>query len=341
MNYIGLDVHKRFIQVQQMDDDGALISSMNIATCQSNLSAFLDELESSSAICFEASGSYWWISQLLQAHPNVAELKVVDPRRSRKLAEELSVLCGYGRAKNDRIDAEMLAELHRRGMAPAIHLPTPEQLEMRTLNRHRIYLVQQSTRASAVIQALLCMHGVRISTEALRKEFKQQQPHLQTLPGYVRLCITQLLEQIRLYHQQIGDCEVELDRLLPPSHPQIKLLISAPGVGIMVARTIISEIFSIEHFADPDCLISYGGLAPVTAVSAGKKGVVKLNRHCNYYLKYAFMVAAHGARSYPQYRKKYQQDVKKHGKTRAKFNLARRIIKAIYWMLTRQQPFRA
>ena len=51
------------------------------------------------------------------------------------------------------------------------------------------------------------------------------------------------------------------------------------------------------------------------------------------------MTAAHAARTHPKYRRKYDRDVKKYGKTIAKLNLARRIAKAVYWMLTRQQPF--
>ena len=86
--------------------------------------------------------------------------------------------------------------------------------------------------------------------------------------------------------------------------------------------------------------MSYSGLAPVMKESAGKKGTIKLNRFCNYYLKYAFIGAAHSARHHPRYKRKYEQDVKRHGKIIAKLNLARRLAKAVYWMLTRQQPFR-
>jgi hypothetical protein len=83
----------------------------------------------------------------------VAHLNVVDPRRSRSLSAELSVQAGYGRAKNDRIDTEMMAEQNRRGLAPTIHVPTPEQLHRRTLNRHRFVLVKESLGCSPSISA--------------------------------------------------------------------------------------------------------------------------------------------------------------------------------------------
>jgi len=339
MYYTGLDIHKERTQIQHMDGDGTLGISMNIPTEAKSLLAFLEQLDAPTAVCLEATGSSWWISRLLMDHPRVARLAVVDPRRSRHLAEELSVQSGYGRAKNDRIDAEMLAELLRRDIAPAIHLPGEGQMECRALCRHRLSLVQQRTRACSRIQAILTSQGVRICTRLLLEDLEAQQAAFQRLPGYAQFSITDLLNQIRLYQQQIDAGEIKLNKLLPPEDPQVLRLLSAPGIGPILARIIICEISDIARFREPKYLISYAGLAPVVAESAGKRGRVALNPHCNHYLKYAFMMAAHAARRHPRYRHKYQKDVKYHGKIRAKINLARRIAKAVYWMLTRQQCF--
>ncbi len=147
---------------------------------------------------------------------------------------------------------------------------------------------------------------------------------------------------MRQIEHHIPACEKLIDRLLPSSHPQMKQLITAPGIGIVLARIIYTEIFDIAYFKGHyKYLISYSGLAPMESESAGKKGMVKLNHFSNHFLKYAFVEAAHHARSHPKYRRKYEQDVKKHGKIRAKLNLARRLVKAVYWMLARQQPFKA
>ncbi len=117
------------------------------------------------------------------------------------------------------------------------------------------------------------------------------------------------------------------------------LLMTAPGIGPVIARIVATEILNITYFEGPEYLISYSGLAPMDCDSDGKKGPIKLNRHCNYYLKYAFLQAAHNAWDHPHFRRKYERDLKKSGKTIAKFNLARRRIKSVYWMLLRQQPY--
>ncbi|MFQ5753508.1 MAG: IS110 family transposase [bacterium] len=340
MYYTGCDAHSKITQLQHMDEDGALGLSMVVATTPEGLSDFLARLDAPTEITFEASRGYWWLHEFFKSHPKVSKVHVVDPRRSRVLAQELSVLSGYGRAKNDRIDTEMLAEQTRRGLAPTIQIPTAEQFELRTLNRHRLIIVEQRTSAASRIHGILSMHGVSISLSELINNSESRNKLYNSLPEYVQFVTNNLIEQIHLFEGQIQYCENELEKLLPESHPDINILMTAPGFGPVFSRTVKTEILDIHYFKAPKYLISYSGLAPVDHESAGKKGPISLNRHCNYYLKYAFVGAAHNARTHVRYRQKYELDVKKHGKIQAKLNLARRLAKTVYWMLIRQQPYK-
>jgi transposase len=337
--HTGCDAHNKTCNFQHISDDGAIGLKMRVNTNEDSIHRFLDLLDAPTTMALEAGRNYWWLSQLFEAHPKVTKVHVVDPRRSRKLAEELSVISGYGRAKNDRIDAEMLADQTRRGLSPTIHVPTPSQLETRSLNRHRYTLIINRTRFENSVQSLLAMHGVKTTNNNLLTKPDWKEKIMQRVPDYVRFIIEQLLAQIVFLNEHIEPCERELNKRLPNSHPQIKILISVPGIGIILARTIYTEIMDINYFKEPKYLVSYSGLAPIANESGDRKGCVKLNRHCNYYLKYAFIMAAHHASGHVNYHKKYEYDVKKHGKTIAKLNLARRITKTVYWMLTRQQLY--
>ncbi|MDZ7360354.1 MAG: IS110 family transposase [candidate division KSB1 bacterium] len=340
MYYTGLDAHPKRSQLQHIDEDGALGLCMNIPTTPEGFNRFLDKLNGPTRITFEASCCYWWLHEYFKNHPKVAGVNVVDPRRSRKLSEELSVQRGYGRAKNDRIDTEMMAEQDRLGLAPTIHVPTAEQLKMRTLNRHRFILVFEKTTASNRIYGLLSMHGVFIVISKFVDDSDYRNQILQPLPPDVQFIVQNFVVQVHGFEKQIQSCEDELDKVLPLSHPDIKLLMTIPGFGPVLSRIVKTEILDIHNFRVPKYLISYSGLAPIDQESAGKKGVIKLNRHCNYYLKYAFTEAAHNARNHPHYKRKYDYDVKKHGKIIAKLNLARRFAKTVFWMLVRQQPYK-
>ncbi|MFQ5771998.1 MAG: IS110 family transposase [bacterium] len=342
MYHTGCDVHDKSTHLQHMDSDGALGLSLHVPTTPEGFSSFLEQLDEPTSITLEAGRNYFWLHEFLKEHPMVYKVNVIDPRRGRKLAEELSVVHGYGRAKNDRIDAEMAAHEARLGLTPSIHVPTPQQLELRTLVRHRMLFVWEKTATINRIHGHLAMHGAAISKTMLQNSPDDIKKVLASVPDYVRFIINQLRARMWQIEEHIPACEEFLERLLPGSHPQIKLLLTAPGIGLVLARIIYAEILDIAYFKGHyKYLMSYSGLAPVESESAGKKGVVKLNHFSNHFLKYAFVEAAHHARTHHKYRRKYQQDVKKHGKIRAKLNLARRLVKAVYWMLARQQPFKA
>lgn len=340
MSYTGCDVHKRSCTLQHIDEDGALGLSMEIESTPKGFDEFFDKLDGPTVVTFEASRGYWSLYCYLSEHPKVSEVVVVDPFRSRNIAEELSVRRGYGRAKNDRIDSEMLAEQTRLGLAARIYVPTPEQLLNRTVCRHRFELVHRKTVLVNIIHSTLAMHGKAIAIKELLNNQASRKRLFEQLPEYVEAIVTDFVAQIELLEKQIARVEQRLQHLLPESTPQMKLLMTAPGFGPICSRIVLTEIFDIANCKAPKSLVNYAGLAPIEQTSANSKGTVKLNRHCNYHLKYAFMTAAHAARTHPRYRRKYQQDVKKHGKTQAKLILARRLAKAVYWMLNRQQPFK-
>ena len=151
--------------------------------------------------------------------------------------------------------------------------------------------------------------------------------------------VKQQINQIEQLREHIKQCNDYIEQLIPANEPRLKLLSSLPGVGAVISRQIDTEIITIDRFDSDRHLSSYSGLAPIEQESAGRKGVVQLNAHCNYYLKNAFLMAAHCARHHPKYRLKYQRDLKRRGKKIAKINLARKLVKSVYWMLTRQQPF--
>jgi len=338
--HTGIDTHHRYSFFQHMDTDGAIGISERVATNRDAINELLAQLDDPTTITIEAGRNYWWLHELFAQHPMVSQVNVVDPRRSRKLASELSVLSGYGRAKNDYIDAEMLAEQTRRGLAPTIHVPSVEQLEQRTLCRHRFNSVMQRTRAKNLIHAILELHGHSATIADLVTPSATSDQFLALLPGYVAFIVEQFVARIKLLDQQIASSETRLAQLLPESQPQMKIVLSAPGFGPVLSRMVLTEMLDIAYFKEPKYLISYAGLAPIANESAGRKGSIKLNKQCNHYLKYAFVEAAHNARDNLNYRRKYELDVKKQGNIIAKLNLARRLAKTVYWMLTRQQLYR-
>jgi hypothetical protein len=181
MYYTGLDVHDEYTNIQHMDAQGFLGLTDRIATTPAWLGVIFDQLDSPTNVCLEAGRNWWWISQNLRNHPKGDQVKVLDPRRSRRIAEELSAISGYGRAKTDCIEAIMMAEEDRRGIAPAIQIPTPDQLEKRTLVRYRYHLLQQKTMILNRLQGLFAFHGIRYNNRSLISNYDSYQGQIEVL----------------------------------------------------------------------------------------------------------------------------------------------------------------
>ena len=128
-----------------------------------------------------------------------------------------------------------------------------------------------------------------------------------------------------------------IDSIIAPYESAIKLLCSVPGIDRKSAITIISEIGTdMSQFASHYRLASWAGLAPGCNESAGKKKSVKISR-AGVYLKPALVEVAHCAvkdKDNPYYANKFNVISKRRGKKRAYIAIARKILIAIYHMLS-------
>ena len=110
-----------------------------------------------------------------------------------------------------------------------------------------------------------------------------------------------------------------------------------PGIDRNSAITILSEIGTdMSQFSNHYRLASWAGLAPGCNESAGKKKSVKISR-AGVYLKPCLIEIAHNAvkdKTNTYYSNKFNKISKHRGKKRAIIAIARKILVAIYHMLS-------
>jgi transposase len=138
----------------------------------------------------------------------------------------------------------------------------------------------------------------------------------------------------------------EINRTLRDGHAEhryIPLLMSAPGIGWVLAFTIAAEIGQIERFASPEKLAGYTGLCPRVNQSGDKDRRGPLTKHGPTYLRWALVEATMHALKHPAYAERYQRNKRWLGKQRgakvAQVDIARRLAHAIWHTLTRNQQF--
>jgi transposase len=167
-------------------------------------------------------------------------------------------------------------------------------------------LVPTPAAAAAVRRArvtrLLHAHRIRRhTTDSVLAKLRA--PALTVAPGTVEAAqrhLDVLLAQVRLLHRQRQECERRVSTLLrrpefavtpspdgpPREHSDREILLSLPGVGNLVAATMLAEAGEALATRDYTTLRTRTGVAPITRRS-GKLLTVLCRYACNEYLRNA------------------------------------------------------
>ena len=142
--------------------------------------------------------------------------------------------------------------------------------------------------------------------------------------------------------RQIGGCERELRRL-GADHPDVALLITAPGLTWVLGSTIAAEIGDIHRVSSPQKLAGYTGLCPRVYRSGSRDHRGSLAKNGPKFVRWALIEATTHAGRHPAYRAPLpahrQRLGRQRGKKVARIETARTPSEAIWHMLTRNQPF--
>ena len=144
MRVIGLDVHRSFAQVAELEN-GVLRQCGRVDLVRDKVLAFARTLRPDDEVVLEATGNTMAIVKLLK--PHVGRVVIANPLQVRVIAE--------AKAKTDRIDAAALARLHAAGYLPEVWQPDEATELLRNLVSRRATIVQGMTRTKNRIHAVL------------------------------------------------------------------------------------------------------------------------------------------------------------------------------------------
>ena len=242
-----------------------------------------------------------------------------------------------------QVDARVLAELSFRDLVPAIWLPTPELRAERERARWRLHLVKHRAILKNRVHSSLIAFGHQVPMADLFGVAGRKLLAELDFPEPWRGHVQASLELIDDLERRIGEIERWLRRS-GADHRYIPLLMSAPGIGWVTGFTIAAEIGDINRFPSPVKLTGYTGLCPRVSQSGEMDRRGPLSKHGPRYLRWGLMEAAIAASSHPLYKERYQRTKRRLGRQRgakvAQIELARKLTEAIWYMLTRNQPFK-
>ena len=250
MRAIGLDVHLEFCEVA-IAEKGEVRSTGRIATKPEAIELFAQSLGARDRVALEVTGNAWEIKRIIE--PHVAEVIVVSPNDTG---------IRQARAKTDRLDARTLARLCASGELDAVWMPNRATQVMRRRLQRRSQLVWGRSKAKNQIHATLmrCLVGRPPFSDLFGKRGRRWLAEL-ALPEEERESVDSALRQIEFL-----DSEIEaVERLIAAAAlewPEIKRLMTVPGVNVIVAATFMAAIGDIRRFESPRKLVGYLGLDP-------------------------------------------------------------------------------
>jgi transposase len=335
MLYVGLDLSRKRLDFHALSEDGESVEVGAVPPDRDGLAHLVDRLSfRDREVCaaIESMNGARFVHDQLELAG--FEVEICDALRVKGL--------GPLACKTDRIDAWVLAELCRRDLVPAIWLPTPEVRAERERARFRLHLVRQRTRLKNRIHHTLIAFGIACPVSDLFGTAGRQLLARLALPEPWRGTLEASLRLIDELDREIAGCERELRRL-GAEHRYVPQLMSCPGIAWVLAYTIASELGSIERFPTPRKLTGYTGLCPKVDQSGERDWRGPLKKNGPRYLRWALIEAAQHAGRSPHYQPLYQRKRAQYpgprGSKVAAICVARQLAEAIWYMLTRDQPF--
>ena len=120
-----------------------------------------------------------------------------------------------------------------------------------------------------------------------------------------------------------------------------KFLLTVPGIGTILALTIMLEVGDISRFAKVGHFSSYCRCVSSTHISNGKTKGKGNRKNGNKYLAWAFIEAANYARRYNVgLNKFYQKKMNSRNKIVATKALSNKLARACYYVMKDQIPFK-
>ena len=365
----GLDIHKDSIYLCIMRHDETIIFENKYGVLTPDLRQMCNDMveRGVTEAAMESTAVYWvpvW-NELCES----MKLKLVNPYFIKQLP---------GR-KSDVKDAQWIAECQLKNLIKGSFVPEPIVQDIRKFNRRIMDLNEDMTYNCNKLDAAMQRCGFRLSNYVNTIKSRSYQKVLGAIIGgtarpdelvkmvhgrtinkhgrdTIKAAVTgtfsetditifrQIKEVIDMIERQIEECQKELTALCEQHFPeQFRRLQTIPGVKERAATAIIAETgVDMKMFATAACLVGWCGLKPRNDVSNGRYKSRKVT-HGNRYLRQILIEIAWGAsrtrNCFFSYFSYIQTTVKKKSKMKIQVAIARKILVAIWHMLSKEQDF--
>jgi transposase len=326
---IALDVHRDFCVVA-ICEDGQVRSGARVPSTPEGLKLFAESLMPSDRVALEVTGSCWEIARILE--PHVDRVVVVSP-------DDTGIT--RARAKTDRLDARTLARLVWSGELESVWMPDERCRVLRRRLARREQLVHARSRAKNEIHAVLQrrLQGKPPCSDLFGVKGRRWLAGLE-LPVEERESVEAGIRHIDFLDSEIAAAE----RLIAQQAlgwPEIRRLMTVPGVNLICAATFTAAIGDVSRFLTSRKLVAYLGLDPKVRQSGeapARSG--KISKRGSAAARWALVEAAWSVVGQPgPLHAFYDRTRARRGHGKAIVATARKLAVLFWCMLTRDQDY--
>lgn len=328
--YAGIDLHSNNSYVVLLDEADKVIYQKRLPNelglILQELSPYRDNIE---GVVVESTYNWYWLGDGLVAagyQVHLANTTAIQQYSGLKYTD-------------DKKDAVWLARLLRLRILATGYIYPKEKRGVRELLRRRMILVRQQTMCVLGIQAMVTRYeNVKFTADRIKRysgdEAKASEKILQYVKdNHVRLAVQSQLKILHCIITEVANLEKAILSEIK-SDKYFDLLKTIPGVGPILAMTILLETGEISRFDGPGNYSSYCRCVESKRISNEKKKGENNRKNGNLYLSWAFIEAANFAiRFHNPVKQYYQRKLSKTKQVVARKTIANKLSKACYFIL--------
>jgi len=328
--YGGIDLHSNNSYVVLLNEEDKIIYQKRLVN---DLAIILSELavhrEDIIGLVVESTYNWYWLVDGLQEAGHTVHLA------------NTCAIAQYSGLKytDDKTDAIWLARLLRLNLLQEGYIYPKEERGIRELLRRRLQLVKQQTMFLLSIQSMVSRYeNVRLSSYKIKHCTIEEivcylkETHVECAVQSQLTVLKCLMNEIKVLEEAILK-EIKENKFF-------KLLQEIPGIGPILAMTILLETGDISRFRDAGNYSSYCRCVESKRISNAKKKGENNRKNGNVYLGWAYVEAANfSIRSSEIIKRYYQRKLSKTKRVIALKTIANKLAKACYFILRDEVSF--
>lgn len=248
--------------------------------------------------------------------------------------------------KEDARDSRKIARCLRNGDLHPIYVPSSRTLEDRCLIRARAALVSDLTRNKSRIKQFLHFHGIEIppafANPRWSKRFINWLERVDMEEQSGKDSISSLITAAKNLRTLILEITKKINNLSKsePYSETATYLKTVPGIGILTAMTIMTELETINRFKSFDKLCAFIGLVPSTNSSGDNEVIRGITPRGHAVLRKAIIESSWIAvRRDPALMKSYHEYCKRMEPNKAIIRIARKLLNRIRFVIKNKQDY--